>query len=530
MKKWKLILPTLTIASVVPLVNLVSCGFFIKPDVKEPKFFQSGKGTMSDAKTAVIKINWTPSTDSITLSNYSFTCKAGTVVGDVTPLTDPSSRPCKLQITFADNINDNITDGVLSFHYEDKTAKISKDGSVKNISIDKFDPPEPVTYDISITDQDKNGYIVTAIKDKAYFEYNLSFEGLVIGDTISSQITSSTKNKTKIEKGFAEHEITPQDLKDGIMKLRVVPASDDPDQPVFSDEMSIKFEFKHNGSKCFEKTIDKFVLDVALPTKPEYFTYDENDSTILTGFDLTNHKADLLDCGVLVVPETVTSIADKAFSVSEHKEYAEIYQNLKWLVLDKSFKGECALKTIGESAFKDCNFYETLYIPSTIERINSDAFSTCAFSNFVYLGNTESTLNFVGARAFAGCRFGQTLSIPNAKSFTTLNENVFGLALQTQPGKIAKKLVIPKNIQTFERKCLDRFEDLEVLDLSDYDSVPDAKGFKEYSFMNFTKKSGIIYIKNYSLEDEWRKVFSLPNVFEDFTKGEWTFEVKDTNN
>ncbi|XQP55572.1 MAG: leucine-rich repeat protein [Mycoplasmoidaceae bacterium] len=527
MKKWRLILPSLTIAAATPLVSLVGCGFFI-PSVKEPEFSQLGKGEMSDAKTAEISINWKPTSDSITLSDFAFTCKAGAINGNVTPISEPGDRPYELQITFANDIEDNITDGVLSFHYDDKTAKVSKDGSVTNIKISKYNPPQP-TYDISITDQDKNGYITTSIVEKAYFEYDLSFVGLVEGDTIVSKITASTKNKTKIAEGYAEHVVTGSDIKDKGFKLRVVPASLDPDQPVFSDEMSIQFEFKHSGDKCFEKTIDGFILDAALPTKPEYFTYDENDSTILTGFDLTNHKADLLYCGVLVVPETVTSIADKAFSVSEHKEYAEIYQNIKWLVLDKSFKGECALKTIGASAFKDCNFYETLYIPSTIERINSDAFSSCAFSNFVYLGNTESTLNFVDSRAFAGCRFGQTLSIPNAHSFTTLKDNVFGLALQTQPGKIAKKLIIPKNIQTFEKGCLSRFTDLEVLDLSDYDTVPAAEGFAQYSFMDFPK-GGTIYISDSSLEEEWKNVFSLPHVFEDFSSDKWTFEVKDTNN
>lgn len=106
--------------------------------------------------------------------------------------------------------------------------------------------------------------------------------------------------------------------------------------------------------------------------------------------------------GKLVLPSTITSVPDSAFSWC---------QNLEEIVLHKS------VHTIGERAFDTCTALTSLTIPCNI---GADAFYFCTNLKTVTIleGVTQ-----IGDSSFYGCESLQTINIP--KSLKKLGSKVF---------------------------------------------------------------------------------------------------------
>lgn len=382
--------------------------------------------------------------------------------------------------------------------------------------------PAP-TYDIDITTADKVGYIIDV--NTPYYEYHLSFKGLKEGDTILSEIKESTAEKVKISQEWTRHVLTAEEVQQGYIMLRIVPASEDPGQPVFYDDFSIKFDFIQGTKVCYSEKIDGFSLIAGIPTTEDMFEIDTSGQTkILKGFDMTKSE-EIKKCGILVIPSDIYRISDSAFSVYE-KDLTEIFKSIEWLLLDGSLEDQCKLAFIGKKAFQGCPFTETLYIPSSVEIIGESAFDECnKFNNLQYLGDVQGKLRIVETKAFYQTTFGGTLSIPNTNGWHELRTEVFGIGSGSQ--KKATGLVISKNITKFETNCLAGFHNLTYVDLSDYTEVP--TNFAAESFYSFPKE-GTIYVHDQDIAKKWAEAFTTKidgkYVFPDFANGTWTFAVK----
>lgn len=113
------------------------------------------------------------------------------------------------------------------------------------------------------------------------------------------------------------------------------------------------------------------------------------------------------------IPSGVTKIGENAFGGCS---------KLAQVVFEKDSNKKCALKTIGNSAFLNCQGLTSLNIPAGVIEIGEKAFRSC--KNLVSLSfEQESTLNTIGNSAFSGCSKLTDILIPS--SVTTLGESAF---------------------------------------------------------------------------------------------------------
>lgn len=113
------------------------------------------------------------------------------------------------------------------------------------------------------------------------------------------------------------------------------------------------------------------------------------------------------------IPSGVTKIGENAFGGCS---------KLAQVVFEKDSNKKCALKTIGNSAFLNCQGLTSLNIPASVTEIGEKAFRNC--KNLVSLSfEQESKLNTIGNSAFSGCSKLTDILIPS--SVTTLGESAF---------------------------------------------------------------------------------------------------------
>ena len=97
-----------------------------------------------------------------------------------------------------------------------------------------------------------------------------------------------------------------------------------------------------------------------------------------------------MDCASLeriVIPESVTSIGDRAFWNCTSLQQV-------------TFAGTSRLKSIGEDAFDDCTALESIVIPDGVTEIKVGAFWSCSSLKSIVI--PESVVA-IGAYAFMGC-------------------------------------------------------------------------------------------------------------------------------
>ncbi|MBQ0003294.1 MAG: leucine-rich repeat protein [Treponema sp.] len=113
------------------------------------------------------------------------------------------------------------------------------------------------------------------------------------------------------------------------------------------------------------------------------------------------------------IPSCVTKIGENAFGGCS---------KLAQVVFEKDSNKKCALKTIGNSAFLNCQGLTSINIPASVTEIGEKAFRNC--KNLVSLSfEQESTLQTIGNSAFSGCSKLTNILIPS--SVTTLGESAF---------------------------------------------------------------------------------------------------------
>ncbi|MDD7229568.1 MAG: leucine-rich repeat protein [Bacteroidales bacterium] len=134
-------------------------------------------------------------------------------------------------------------------------------------------------------------------------------------------------------------------------------------------------------------------------------TYFQNDDVYLFNKDKTAIVSIIKDCVNYIIPSSVTSIGDEAFS---------------WCRSLQSVTIPNSVKSIGDHAFEQCGSLQSITIPNSVTSIGNSAFSGCDSLQSVTIPNSVTK---IGDGAFSGCHSLQSVTIPN--SVTSIGDEAF---------------------------------------------------------------------------------------------------------
>ena len=134
-------------------------------------------------------------------------------------------------------------------------------------------------------------------------------------------------------------------------------------------------------------------------------TYFQNDDVCLFNKDKTAIVSRIKDCVNYIIPNSVTSIGDYAFSGCESLQNVTIPNSVT---------------SIGNRAFSSCKSLQNVTIPNSVTSIGNRAFSSCKSLQSVTIPNSVTS---IGDEAFSGCESLQSITIPN--SVTSIGDEAF---------------------------------------------------------------------------------------------------------
>ena len=134
-------------------------------------------------------------------------------------------------------------------------------------------------------------------------------------------------------------------------------------------------------------------------------TYFQNDDVCLFNKDKTAIVSRIKDCVNYIIPNSVTSIGDKAFFLCK---------SLQSITIPNS------VTSIGDGAFICCESLQSITIPNSVTSIGDDAFSSCKSLQSVTIPNSVTSIEDY---VFFGCESLQSVTIPN--SVTSIGDEAF---------------------------------------------------------------------------------------------------------
>ena len=134
-------------------------------------------------------------------------------------------------------------------------------------------------------------------------------------------------------------------------------------------------------------------------------TYFQNDDVCLFNKDKTAIVSRIKDCVNYIIPNSVTSIGDDAFSGCESLQSVTIPNSVT---------------SIGYEAFSRCTSLQCVTIPNSVKSIGIGAFSGCESLQSVTIPNSVTS---IGDGAFSRCESLQSITIPN--SVTSIGNGAF---------------------------------------------------------------------------------------------------------
>ena len=142
---------------------------------------------------------------------------------------------------------------------------------------------------------------------------------------------------------------------------------------------------------------------ISITVDPNNTAYDSRNNCNCIIVTATNTL--ITGCKNSIIPNTVTSIGDYAFSGSS---------NLTSITIPS------LVTSIGNDAFYGCSGLTSITIPNSVTTINDGAFQNCSALTSVTLGNGVIS---IGYDAFSGCSSLISITIPD--SVTTINDGAF---------------------------------------------------------------------------------------------------------
>lgn len=150
MKLNKFLIPMSIISLASASVSLIGCGGQLTPEKVQ---FSSVKGSMSSTRQGTFVINWTHTDHNLEFKNdWKFSCYYGNAIN----VTGDQSRPKTITIKFGTDVIPKITDGKLSFTYDDLTTKENDiKVTISNIHLARYIPDPVVPENIKTYIQDR---------------------------------------------------------------------------------------------------------------------------------------------------------------------------------------------------------------------------------------------------------------------------------------------------------------------------------------------------------------------------------------
>ena len=174
-------------------------------------------------------------------------------------------------------------------------------------------------------------------------------------------------------------------------------------------------------------------------------TYFQNDDVCLFNKDKTAIVSRIKDCVNYIVPNSVKSIGDGAFSWCKSLQSITI-PNSVTKIGDGSFSFCESLQSvtipnsvtkIGDEALCGCTSLQSITIPNSVTSIGDKAFSSCESLQSITIPNSVTS---IGNRAFSWCKSLQSVTIPN--SVTKIGDGAFSgcesLQSVTIPNSVTK--------------------------------------------------------------------------------------------
>ena len=158
-------------------------------------------------------------------------------------------------------------------------------------------------------------------------------------------------------------------------------------------------------------------------------TYFQNDDVCLFNKDKTAIVSRIKDCVNYIIPNSVKSIGNSAFSGCKSLQSVTI-PNSVTSIGDYAFSSCESLQSItipnsvtniGIYAFSSCESLQSITIPNSVTSIGDEAFSWCESLQSVTIPNSVTG---IGDKAFGGCKSLQSVIIPN--SVTSIGDQAFG--------------------------------------------------------------------------------------------------------
>ena len=149
-------------------------------------------------------------------------------------------------------------------------------------------------------------------------------------------------------------------------------------------------------------------------------TYFQNDDVCLFNKNKTAIVSRIKDCVNYIIPNSVTSIGDEAFSGCE---------SLQSITIPNS------VTSIGDYAFSSCESLQSVTIPNSVTSIGKLAFYLCESLQSVTIPNSVTS---IGDEAFGWCKSLQSVTISN--SVTKIGDGAFRLCTHLdEPSRLRLK-------------------------------------------------------------------------------------------
>ncbi len=181
------------------------------------------------------------------------------------------------------------------------------------------------------------------------------------------------------------------------------------------------------------------LTSIVVETGNTVYDSRENCNAIIS----TANNILMAGCKTTVIPNSVTSIGDHAFSVCSGLTSVTI-PNSVTSISGSAFNGCSGLTSvtipnsvtsIGESAFSGCSGLTSVTIPNSVTSIGREAFYGCSGLTTVTIPNSVTS---IGYQAFSGCSGLTSVTIPN--SVTSIGYSAFsgcsGLTSVTIPNSV----------------------------------------------------------------------------------------------
>ena len=218
-----------------------------------------------------------------------------------------------------------------------------------------------------------------------------------------------------------------------------------------------------NGKYASIIAFDKTISDVAIPESINVYgelvpvkiisnSVFENNDTIVS----------------IIVPDSVTTIGDSAFSGCFNLETVTISENSQLEEINVNVFENCTkltsiyipngVTTIKERAFYHCALITSINIPNNVTTIEASAFADCSSLTSIYIPNSVAT---IGQYAFQECSNLTTVTIAENSHLTKIETGVF---------RNCSSLVtfnIPNNITTIGEDAFSNCSSLTYINIPD---------------------------------------------------------------